>query len=89
MKKIYSPFCVTILGLVLLMEIFPLAQGKIILSYISIMLAVGLHEFGHFVIGYVNGIKPLYLIFGFIVTNFSKCDTKSWFHNFSKFIVGR
>ena len=77
MKKIYSPFCVTILGLVLLMEIFPLAQGKIILSYISIMLAVGLHEFGHFVIGYVNGIKPLYLIFGFIVTNFSKCDTKS------------
>lgn len=70
MKKIYSPFCVTILGLVLLMVIFPLAQGKIILSYISIMLAVGLHELGHFVIGYVNGIKPLYLIIGFIKFNF-------------------
>ncbi|MCQ9215890.1 site-2 protease family protein [Streptococcus gallolyticus] len=70
MKKIYSPFCITILGLVLLMMMFPLAQGKIILSYISIMLAVLLHEFGHLAVGYVNGIKPLYLIVGFIKLDF-------------------
>ncbi|WFM81187.1 site-2 protease family protein [Streptococcus ruminicola] len=70
MKKLFSPACGTILGLFLLLIIFPAARETFVLGYLGIMLAVGAHEFGHFLAGYVNGIKPLYLIVGFIKFNF-------------------
>lgn len=70
MKKLFSPSCGTILGLFLVLIIFPAARETFVLGYLGIMLAVGAHEFGHFLAGYVNGIKPLYLIVGFIKFNF-------------------
>ncbi|WP_438059258.1 site-2 protease family protein [Streptococcus ruminicola] len=70
MKKLFSPACGTILGLFLVLIIFPAARETFVLGYLGIMLAVGTHEFGHFLAGYVNGIKPLYLIVGFIKFNF-------------------
>ncbi|WP_240187229.1 site-2 protease family protein [Streptococcus lutetiensis] len=36
------------------------------------MLAILFHEFGHFVVGYINGVKPQHLIVGVIKFNFEK-----------------
>ncbi|MDY2776040.1 MAG: hypothetical protein SOV02_06080 [Streptococcus infantarius] len=70
MRKLPSPVCVTFLFLLLLMIIFPSVRETFILSYISIMLAILFHEFGHFAVGYINGVKPQHLIVGFIKFDF-------------------
>lgn len=72
MRKLPSPVCVTFLFLLLLMIIFPSVRETFILSYISIMLAILFHEFGHFAVGYINGVKPQHLIVGFIKFDFER-----------------
>ena len=72
MRKLPSPVCVTFLFLLLLMIIFRSVRETFILSYISIMLAILFHEFGHFAVGYINGVKPQHLIVGFIKFYFER-----------------
>lgn len=36
------------------------------------MLAILCHEFGHFAVGYINGVKPQHLIVGFIKFDFER-----------------
>lgn len=72
MRKLASPVCVTFLFLLLLMIIFSSVRETFILSYISIMLAILFHEFGHFAVAYINGVKPQHLIVGFIKFYFER-----------------
>ncbi|WP_286784093.1 site-2 protease family protein [Streptococcus sp. UBA4344] len=70
MRKLYSPFFLTISGLSFLLLLLPTARKDVMVSYFSIMVANVFHELGHLIVGYLNGIKPSYLIIGFIKFDF-------------------
>jgi hypothetical protein len=70
MRKLYSPFFLTILVLSFLLLLLPTARKDVMVSYFSIMVANVFHELGHLIVGYLNGIKPSYLIVGFIKFDF-------------------
>ena len=70
MRKLPSPFFLTILVLSFLLLLLPTARKDVMVSYFSIMVANVFHELGHLIVGYLNGIKPSYLIVGFIKFDF-------------------